>query len=84
MRSALQQQPWLEKRKWDMPGGMWQVQEGRTHRFIFCLICWSRVVRTGDSREEWPWKKDVEALLSVQFPGNIQGKMASACWMDGS
>lgn len=59
-----------------MSGGMWQVQEGRMHRFLFCLVC------SGDSREEWPWKK--EALLSVQFPGNIQGEMAGACWMDGS
>ena len=41
-------------------------------------------MRTGDSREEWPWKKEDEALLSMQFPGNIQGEMASSCGMDGS
>lgn len=30
-------------------------------------------MRTGDSREEWPWKKDVEALLSA-VPREHSGK----------
>lgn len=71
--------------------GICQVGCGRSRKVeltgsFFCLICWSRVVRTGDSREErWPWKKMLRLPVECAVPqGTFQGKMASACWMDGS
>lgn len=72
MRSALRQR-WLEKRV-GYARRMWQVQEGRTHRFIFCLICWSRVVRTGGFKRGMALEERCWSPVRCAVPREHSGK----------